>query len=836
MPLPLKLHRAAKLPRPLLTDRIMQQHDARMKQVEQVGQPSTTAPGTSITFGPPAPIAPAGPSTATGQRAKRPPKSKAKPSQKVSTAEAVRLVAQMDRPPTRKSSKGGWTSQEDDMLRVVVMEHKEKNWKEIAKALNQSFPGSNRNDVQCLHRWQKVLQPGLKKGPWTAHEDHTITRLVAELGANKWSMIAKQLPGRIGKQCRERWFNHLNPDINKDPWTDQEEHILRTAHHRIGNKWAVIAKYLPGRTDNAIKNHYNATQRRAATKKGRKTKSQTTASNTTSSEIQPAASPALASSASAPLPRTDGASSSAMALPIMQGRALAEQLGRSHPAVNHTVGQPSSSATAAMPIAPRPRPEDDIPNENMDPDGRSQPRMSCGDLGTRELGARSPFEEITNNKAVVTLQQTTGDSVNGKRPGSLDHGEPFAKRAKSNIDEAGGPSRDAKMRDAAPSVSPLKDLLNGTEFVTVEGLLTPEQTNEQTGEAPASESFSRFINMSARASPRDNITKQVLTSPHFRHDTPTAQPPLDTTREPDNIRTPNNLDARKNTDRTPSEIPSMLPFATPPRSLFSAARDAAVSGGLDSPSGIFLMRQDGIPGLLGVTPIGKSPGPLLLTSSPREPIGNDQRREGASGGESANRDTGMPSSLFTPGFLSQTPGRRTGRTPFEGGVGNGFGITPTKSGGMSRELLPPMFSPPPGIPSSYRQTNTSDLKDDGTDGKMESRLYDSDMRLNMAFTPGGRVAGLMDELGGGTNGDVVTPQKSAPSTTRQLFCSTPKGLTGAADGVRRDAEVRSEGTDSAEGETAEGKEARNDAACEKNVADNDDEGKGPGLMSSGDTE
>ncbi|KAL0224570.1 hypothetical protein P9112_003960 [Eukaryota sp. TZLM1-RC] len=99
----------------------------------------------------------------------------------------------------RRSKKGAWTREEDNLLRQAVAEFGAGNWKLIAARV----PG--RTDQQCLRHWEKVLNPNIRKGRWEAAEDSQLIRAVAVIGEGRWSEVSRYVPNRTDKQIHLRF-------------------------------------------------------------------------------------------------------------------------------------------------------------------------------------------------------------------------------------------------------------------------------------------------------------------------------------------------------------------------------------------------------------------------------------------------------------------------------------------------------------------------------------------------------------------------------------------------------------------------------------------------------
>ena len=116
---------------------------------------------------------------------------------------------------------------------------------------------------------------GARSMAWRADEDELLLSAIKEKGPKNWSKVSKQINYEIhngvqlrkGKHCRERWFNHLNPDLNskaylENEWTAHEDEVLLKLHKENGNSWSLISKSLPGRTENSVRNRWNVLNKR----------------------------------------------------------------------------------------------------------------------------------------------------------------------------------------------------------------------------------------------------------------------------------------------------------------------------------------------------------------------------------------------------------------------------------------------------------------------------------------------------------------------------------------------------------------------------------------------
>lgn len=176
-----------------------------------------------------------------------------------SEEEEEEVEEKMSKKRAKITTETDWEADELELLRRLVEQYKNAapRWNEVA----ENFP--TRTAIDCLAAWQTVTHPPVikGKGSWTPEEDSILQEMRSRYG-RKWAKIAQHLPGRQGKQCRERFVNHLDPQLKKGEWTDDEEAILIAMHEHHGNRWANISKQLPGRSDNDVKNHWYSTIQR----------------------------------------------------------------------------------------------------------------------------------------------------------------------------------------------------------------------------------------------------------------------------------------------------------------------------------------------------------------------------------------------------------------------------------------------------------------------------------------------------------------------------------------------------------------------------------------------
>lgn len=121
----------------------------------------------------------------------------------------------------------------------------------------------NYNSPAPFQQDNKTISPrSLPKKKFTEEDDAKLIQIVQRLGTKSWTEISKAMGDRNQRQCKERWENYLNPEINNNPWTKEEDNLLIQKQLEIGSKWVTIARFFYHRTDAAVKNRWQMLARK----------------------------------------------------------------------------------------------------------------------------------------------------------------------------------------------------------------------------------------------------------------------------------------------------------------------------------------------------------------------------------------------------------------------------------------------------------------------------------------------------------------------------------------------------------------------------------------------
>uniref|UniRef100_A0A672MMS7 snRNA-activating protein complex subunit 4-like n=1 Tax=Sinocyclocheilus grahami TaxID=75366 RepID=A0A672MMS7_SINGR len=161
-----------------------------------------------------------------------------------------------------------WTKEEDEILRKLVEKMKIGNF---IPYIQMSYFMEGRDGSQLAYRWTSVLDPSIKKGPWSKEEDQLLRNAVAKYGTREWGKIRLEVPGRTDGACRDRYLDCLQQNVKKGPWSKEEVELLKEKVAKYGvGKWTKIASEIPNRVDCQCLNKWKLLTQAVSKKRQRK--------------------------------------------------------------------------------------------------------------------------------------------------------------------------------------------------------------------------------------------------------------------------------------------------------------------------------------------------------------------------------------------------------------------------------------------------------------------------------------------------------------------------------------------------------------------------------------